>query len=59
MLVYKTFNDRLPPEEWLKIKVLEINTTIQTCFMTRKVKKPKIDMKCLSTRFHSLKRKPL
>jgi hypothetical protein len=45
--LYKTYNQRLPTDEWLHLKFNQIITSRQTMFMARKDNNLKVGMNCL------------
>jgi hypothetical protein len=56
ILLYETFNDRVPYEEWINLNLQQINTSRQTTFITNLQKKYNAGHNILNNKFYSLNR---
>ena len=56
ILLYKTFNDRVPYDEWLNLNLWQINTSRQTSFITTLQKQYNVGNNILNNKFYTLNR---
>ena len=56
ILLYKTFNDRVPYDEWLNLNLWQINTSRQTSFITTLQKQYNVGYNILNNKFYTLNR---
>jgi hypothetical protein len=56
ILLYKTFNDRVPYEEWINLNLQQIDTSRQTSFITILQKTYNVGFDILNNKFYSLNR---
>ena len=54
LLLYKTFNEKVPEDEWLHLNDNIILTSRQTKFKCVKNNSLRIGLNCLANRFHHL-----
>jgi hypothetical protein len=55
-ILYKTFNDKVPNEEWINLNLLQINTSRQTTFITTLQKQYNVGYNILNNKFDSKNR---